>query len=67
MLILKNRHLYKIEIHKVKPPDLEKLQNIGKLTFFETFADSNTQENMQKYLATSFNLDQLESDFYCNY
>ena len=30
--------------------DLEKLQNIGRKTFEETFSESNSEENMRNYL-----------------
>ena len=40
----------KIEIKKVTIVDIEKLQNIGRRTFCETFAEVNTEDNMQKYL-----------------
>lgn len=43
-----------IEIKKVTLSDIEDLQKIGKQTFFETFAESNTPENMNKYLEDRF-------------
>lgn len=55
----------KIEIRKATHSDLEELQNIGRQTFIETFADQNTEENMRKYLADSFSFDKLTSEI-CN-
>jgi hypothetical protein len=37
-----------IEIRKVKLIDLNKLQDIGRKTFIETFSEENTEEDMQK-------------------
>jgi diamine N-acetyltransferase len=48
-----------IEIIKIGVSDIEQLQVIGRQTFFETFADGNTEENMQKYLEEGFTLDKL--------
>ncbi len=42
--------------------DIEQLQKIGKQTFLETFADSNTEENMQKYLDESFSVNKLTTE-----
>ncbi len=43
-----------ILIRRITSKDIFQLQNIGKQTFTETFSDSNTKENLQKYLETSF-------------
>jgi len=51
-----------IEIKKIGVPDIEQLQVIGRQTFFETFADGNTEENMQKYLEEGFTVDKLTSE-----
>jgi diamine N-acetyltransferase len=51
-----------IEIKKIGVPDIEQLQIIGRQTFFETFADGNTEENMQKYLEEGFTVDKLTSE-----
>lgn len=48
-----------IEIKKIGVTDIEQLQIIGRQTFFETFADGNTEENMQKYLEEGFTVDKL--------
>jgi len=39
--------------------DLKKLQKIARQTFYEAFADENTEEDMQKYLDESFNDEKL--------
>lgn len=51
-----------IRIKKVSVEDIESLQKIGKQTFFETFSDSNTHEDMMKYLEESFNMDKLTDE-----
>ncbi|MFA4867954.1 MAG: GNAT family N-acetyltransferase [Pedobacter sp.] len=48
-----------IKIQKVGLEDLKTLQEISRSTFHETFADSNTQQDMQHYLSVNFSLDQL--------
>ncbi len=60
-----------IGVHKIGLGEIEQLQIIGRQTFFETFAEGNTEENMQKYLEESFVIDKLrtelanpESEFY---
>jgi len=61
----------KVELKKASQADIVELQIIGRQTFFETFADCNTEENMQKYLSESYSFDQLineisnaKSEFY---
>ena len=49
----------KIEIQKIGLADIEQLQIIGKQTFFETFAEGNTEDNMRKYLDEDFTVDKL--------
>jgi diamine N-acetyltransferase len=44
-----------IQVKKATIDDLSATQRIGRETFFETFADSNTKEDMEKYLEDSFN------------
>ena len=60
-----------IKIRKAKPGDVEALRKISRDTFFETFSESNTKENMKKYLDDAFStnklaneLSDLESSFY---
>ncbi|GIV35544.1 MAG: N-acetyltransferase [Chitinophagales bacterium] len=51
-----------IEIRKVTTNDLEELQKIGRLTFFEAFASGNTEENMNKYLDEAFSFTKLTTE-----
>ena len=60
-----------IEIKRASLSDLNLLQNIGRLTFSETFAEGNTEENMKKYLEEGFSNEKLtvelknpDSEFY---
>ncbi|KMQ64658.1 GNAT family acetyltransferase [Chryseobacterium angstadtii] len=48
-----------IDIEKLTVNNCSELQRIAKQTFLETFSESNTQENMQKYLAESFSTEKL--------
>ena len=54
-----------IEIRKVTLADIEALQQIGRVTFSETFSDSNSEENMAKYLEEGFAIDKLTKEV-CN-
>lgn len=63
-----------ISIIKAGLADVEKLQNISRDTFFETFVDFNTEENMQKYLEEILSIEKLsielsnpDSEFYLAY
>lgn len=51
-----------IEIKKVSLRDLPKLQKLGKDTFFETFAESNSTDNMKIYLEEGFSESKLNSE-----
>lgn len=51
-----------IKITKIGLNEIAELQAIGKQTFFETFADGNTEENMQKYLEEGFTVDKLTAE-----
>ena len=51
-----------IDIKRVTLTDIEQLQKLGKQTFSETFSDSNTEENMAKYLEESFSLGKLTAE-----
>jgi diamine N-acetyltransferase len=52
----------KIKITKVDLTDIEQLQIIGRQTFFETFAEGNKEENLQKYLEEGFAIEKLTSE-----
>ncbi|WP_326983541.1 GNAT family N-acetyltransferase [Chryseobacterium sp. MYb264] len=43
-----------ITIKKASIEDLETIQNIGRETFYETFAEHNSEEQIQQYLTESF-------------
>jgi len=52
----------KIEIKKVTLSDIKDLQSIGRQTFFETFAEGNTESDMKKYLDENFSIAKLTSE-----
>ena len=51
-----------IEIIKVELKYIDKLQEISKQTFSETFSDGNTEENMTKYLDEGFSIEKLSAE-----
>lgn len=51
-----------MEIRKANIQDIEKLKEIGKRTFFETFSSGNTEENMKGYLENGFSSDKLKTE-----
>lgn len=51
-----------IKIEKATLSEVDHLQAIAKQTFFETFADYNTADDMQKYLDDNFNFEKLTSE-----
>ena len=51
-----------ITIKKVGTKDIDQLQEIGRQTFFETFASVNTAENMNEYLKNSFSTEKLKNE-----
>lgn len=60
-----------INVHKISVNEINELQKIGKTTFHETFAQTNSDENMQKYLNEGFTIEKLsieltnpDSEFY---
>ncbi|MEO0042703.1 MAG: hypothetical protein RL329_2151, partial [Bacteroidota bacterium] len=52
-----------IEIKKVTFDEIAQLQKVSKQAFFETFAADNTAENMEKFLAESFSLQKLTTEW----
>ena len=52
----------KINIQKATFNDIEKLQQIGRKTFLETFASDNSEENMTQYLSESFATEKLTNE-----
>ena len=59
---LKKTTLEKIQTKKIGQTDIEQLQRIGRQTFRETFANGNTEENMQKYLEEGFSIEKLTAE-----
>ena len=51
-----------IKIKKVTLSNIETLQKIGRQTFFETFSESNTEENMKKYLEEVFSAEDEQTN-----
>lgn len=51
---------YKIKECSLK--DIEKLKVISEKTFYETFSDENSEEDMEKYLRENFSYEQIESE-----
>lgn len=47
---------------RISLDDLEKLQNIGRKTFEETFSESNSEENMRNYLEEGFSKEKLTAE-----
>ena len=54
--------MHNIQIQRTNLQNLPDLQNIGRQTFFETFRDTNTRENLEKYLDENFNTGQLTKE-----
>lgn len=42
--------------------DIKKIKYIGEKTFYETFSNENTDEDMKKYLKENFSYGQIESE-----
>ena len=56
------KEMNKIEITKIDLKEIEQLKIISKQTFFETFAEGNSEENMKKYLEESFTTELLKTE-----
>lgn len=52
----------RIDVRRVSLTDIDKLQAIGRQTFFETFSAENTEEDMQKYLDEGFSSEKLAAE-----
>lgn len=50
-----------MKIRKVSIQDIEKLKDIGILTFVETYASVNSEENMTEYLDNKFSTEELKA------
>lgn len=51
-----------ISIRKVTLSEIAQLQEIGRQTFFETYSNGNTEENMTKYLVEEFSSEKLTTE-----
>ena len=51
-----------MKIRKVNIEDIEKLKEIGKLTFAETFSSENSEEDMREYLEDGFSTEKLNTE-----
>lgn len=51
-----------IEIRRATEADAQTLTDLGKTTFIETFANDNTQEDMDSYVAKTFGADKQLSE-----
>jgi diamine N-acetyltransferase len=51
-----------IEIKQVTTRDILQLQEIGRQTFYETFVEVNTEENMTKYLEERLSVEKLSAE-----
>lgn len=51
-----------IKISKASIGEIDTIQQIGRETFFETFAASNTAADMKKYLDENFHQDKLSAE-----
>jgi ribosomal protein S18 acetylase RimI-like enzyme len=56
-----------LKINKAVISDAERLQTIGRITFSETFATGNSDENMIKYLDESFAIEKLTAELQNKY
>ena len=52
----------KIEVYRIGLNEISQLQEIGRQTFYETFAESNSEENMQNYLSEGFTIEKLTTE-----
>lgn len=51
-----------ISVTKITKDEILQLQKIGRQTFYETFSESNTEENMKSYLENGFSIDKITAE-----
>ena len=51
-----------IHIRQISIQDLPALQTVGRITFAETFAANNSEENLANYLAEGFSAEKLSAE-----
>lgn len=54
--------MQQITVRKITSADIIELQNIGKLTFAETFSSGNSAENLREYLESGFSTEKLTAE-----
>lgn len=54
--------MQRIIVRKITTADIIELQNIGKLTFAETFSSENSEKNMKEYLENGFSTEKLTAE-----
>ncbi|WP_031427665.1 GNAT family N-acetyltransferase [Flavimarina sp. Hel_I_48] len=54
--------MQQIIVRKITTADIIELQNIGKLTFAETFSSGNSEANMKQYLEDGFSIEKLAAE-----
>ena len=61
-LYMTEKKLYGIRLRKCCLKDADALADLGARTFYETFADVNTESDMRDYLTHTFTREQLERE-----
>jgi ribosomal protein S18 acetylase RimI-like enzyme len=56
------KNMNEIVINKIDIEQINQLQQIGRQTFSETFAESNSAENMAKYLEEAYSNEKLSAE-----
>ncbi|MNQ69927.1 Protease synthase and sporulation negative regulatory protein PAI 1 [compost metagenome] len=51
-----------IQIKKISLNEIDQLQKIGRQTFYETFSEANSEENMKNYLEKGFSNEKLTAE-----
>ncbi len=54
-----------VRIRKAGPEDITLLVSLGRQTFRETFASSNSEENMTEYLSGTFTREKISNELSC--
>lgn len=56
--------MQQIQITKITSSQVQQLQEVGKQTFQETFAEHNSEENMKTYLEKEFAIEKLQAQLH---
>jgi ribosomal protein S18 acetylase RimI-like enzyme len=51
-----------VELKRITKADIKQLQQIGRQTFYETFASENSEDNMKQYLEGGFSEEKLTAE-----